>query len=1034
MTRLIVPTERHVERLSREGVPSETRTALKHRLLEALAPDVTLASPEVTRLALADALAAVAPDDPLLGPIARGGSHVWLKTVDSVDAAIAALRACDAQVQALERMEAKGGTLGRRARMLRSALVALDRALGAMGLVDGRSAGAALAAALGAADPSALVDLVGSAHLVARWIVVWEPSDLAWWRALDRALERAGGSAKLELPSFESPLDATRDRDPLEILFDDMARAFDAPPETFRIEPVLGDLRLSGPVPQPERISIRQAADVEVQARAVADAIDGELAAGTPIESLAVALPQLDEHALEPLRRAVGDLGIPVHDPRGPAPTASAIVARALDAHALASRGLPRHDVARLLRSRYVDAVSLTGEGEPIPARQELLRLAAVLEQTPTARGADPVEELEATARAGASKARFDARAPSDTLGPLARRVGEILWKASRAQTRLEHIRAARELWSALGFPARVGFDARATLARDEVPTGLARAELHALARDAHAWRVLMETLDRYEAAVHRLNDGGVSIGMDAFRHELVRALEAGDPPPGARRIGALRIARVADLAHESLACLVIASANEGNLPVLNAHPALLFESFVAGLREIDPARSPAPQASIAARGMAQLALAAAGAKKLVFVYCTSDAEGAALSPAPLVAWLARGGAAEKSWPVTPLRARPLTARDARLRLLARDPARGVSVVPDAARRARIELARESFHGTKSAHYRGPLTGFLELDTNVARAITEDTGGAARPLPVTSLERFARCAFQGFAGHVLGAREKEEASDVPDARQSGTLVHEALAAAFVATLPLWRERPRDAEGIRALAFEAADRVLARERVASALRRMALEETRDDVRKVIDFSLGDESYDFELAERSFGDGREGTWPPLRFEQDGVAISIRGTIDRVDRSPDGTAIRIVDYKRGARTAKDAQREVTKSVYQVPLYALIAREVLGARYADGMYLPTHQLDRTYSTSAYASAWAEAMGDGPSGVVARTLAVVRAVRDGAVGPAPDDPKVCDRCPYDGGCRRPRFVASEEDEQRSDSPGARSGGGGGGW
>ncbi|WP_394843686.1 PD-(D/E)XK nuclease family protein [Pendulispora brunnea] len=1001
--RLVVPTERHVERLSREGIACETRTALKHRLLVALAPEVTLASPEITRLALADALAAVAPDDPLLGPMARGASHVWLKTVDSIDAAIATLRASDTSLGALERMEAQGGTSSRRARMLRSAMVALDRALSALGLVDGRSAGAVLARVLAAVEPAAVKEAVGAAELLARWIVAWEPADLAWWRALDGALKRCKGGAVLELPAFESRLDATRERNPLEIVFDEVARALDAAPETVPIEPVLGDLRLDGAVPEPSRLEIRQAESAEVQARAVADAVYAELLRGTPIEAIAVAVPQLDEHVLEPIRRAFDDLGIPVHDPRGPAPTAAAIVARALDAHALASRGLPRQEVARLLRSRYVDAATLTGLADGRAARTELHRLANALEQTPTVRGADPVAELAATA--------------AGNLSGLARRVGEVLWGVERARTRLEHIRAARELWRALGFPARVGFDARATLARDDVPTGLARAELHALARDAHAWRVLTETLDRYEAAVIRLKDDGVVVTMDAFRHEFVRALEAGEPPPGARRIGALRIARVADLADEPLSKLVVASANEGSLPPSNAHPALVFESFSAALREIDAVRAPASPGLTAARGLGALALAVARAKSVVFVYCAHDAEGALLQPAPLLTWLGRGGVTEKKWPLAPLRAHPLTAREARLVMLARDPQGARHAVPDAARRAHIELSRETFHGAKSALYRGPLTGVLAVDEPLARALLEDTGGAVRPLPVTRLEDFARCAFQGFAAHVLGAREKEPASDVPDARQAGTLVHEALAAAFVATLPLWRERPRDAEGIRALALEAADRVLARERAASPLRRMALEQTRDDVRKVIDYSIADESFDFALAEQPFGDGREESWPALRFGHGDEAVSIRGSIDRVDRSPDLRGIRIIDYKRSPRTAKDTQRDVTGSSFQVPLYAHIAQEVLAAAYAEGLYLPYHQLDRTYSVAGYANAWKESMGESESGVKVRTLTVIGHVREGDVAPLPGDPRVCDRCAYDGACRRPRFVVAEEDE-----------------
>ncbi|HWL87949.1 MAG TPA: PD-(D/E)XK nuclease family protein, partial [Polyangiaceae bacterium] len=778
-----------------------------------------------------------------------------------------------------------------------------------------------------------------------------------------------------------------------------------------------------GVAPHPDRVEIRQAADAEVQARAVADAVHAELARGTPIEEVAIALPRLDEQVLEPMRRVFDDLGIPVHDPRGPAPAAAAIVARALDAHALASRGLPRQDVAQLLRSRYVDAAALVGSEdrppsvtEP-PARQQLLRLAALLERTPTAHGPDPIGELEATARAGASKARLPPAEAADSLGALARRVGEILWAVERAQTRLEHVAVARKLWSALGFPARVGFDARATLARDDAPVGLARAELHALARDAHAWQVLVEALDRYEAAVIRLKGGDMCITADAFRHELGRALEAGEPPPAARRIGALRIARMGDLANEALSCLVIASANEGLLPMRDAHPALVFESFAAALRELDPVRAPASPSLTAARGLGSLALASARAKRIVFVYCAHDAEGALLQPAPLVAWLVRSGAEEKKWPLTPLRGRPLTPREVRLGLLVKEPERGREMVPDAARRAHIESVRESFHGARQGELRGPLTGILAMDGAMLRAIVEDTGGAARALPVTSLERFARCAFQGFAAHVLGAREKEEASDVPDARQSGTLVHEALAAAFEATLPLWRERPRDADGIRALALEAAERVLGRDRMASPLRRMALEQTRDDVRKVIDFSLADENYDFAFAERAFGDGREGSWPPLRMDGPGTAVAIRGSIDRVDLSPDGQAIRIIDYKRGARTARDAQRDVTKLAFQLPLYAHIARTVLDARHADGLYLPTRQLDRNLAIPTYVSEWNEAMGDGEGGVTARTLALVRGLREGAMAPVPNDKIVCDRCAYDGVCRRPRFVVSEEDE-----------------
>ena len=50
--RLVVPYERHVERLAVGGIASETRTSLRRRLLARFAPAVRLATPEATRLLL----------------------------------------------------------------------------------------------------------------------------------------------------------------------------------------------------------------------------------------------------------------------------------------------------------------------------------------------------------------------------------------------------------------------------------------------------------------------------------------------------------------------------------------------------------------------------------------------------------------------------------------------------------------------------------------------------------------------------------------------------------------------------------------------------------------------------------------------------------------------------------------------------------------------------------------------------------------------------------------------------------------------
>ncbi|MEO6418476.1 MAG: hypothetical protein ABIP39_03675, partial [Polyangiaceae bacterium] len=136
---LVVPSERHVERLAREGQLAETRSALQRRLLEALAPTVKLAPPEATRLALAEALRVVAWEDDLLKPLVAAGSLAWLRTVDAVDEAIAMLRASNTPLSSLEKAERQGGGAGKRAAMLRRAMVALDVVLVRAGQVDGRA-------------------------------------------------------------------------------------------------------------------------------------------------------------------------------------------------------------------------------------------------------------------------------------------------------------------------------------------------------------------------------------------------------------------------------------------------------------------------------------------------------------------------------------------------------------------------------------------------------------------------------------------------------------------------------------------------------------------------------------------------------------------------------------------------------------------------------------------------------------------------------------------------------------------------------
>jgi hypothetical protein len=762
-------------------------------------------------------------------------------------------------------------------------------------------------------------------------------------------------------------------------------------------------------VAQAACVEVRRAADAEAQARAVADAVHGALASGTPLDRVAVALPRLDEEAEGAIRAALEGAGVVAHAPRGRAPIRAGIVSSALDALALGARGLPRRDVATLLRSRYVDAQGLTGVVDRREATARLVDLARALEETPTARDPDARAALVATARAYRTRGPEEPAA-LEARAALAAKVAEILCGPVVARTHVAHVRAARALFTALGLAPRMGAGARTVLANDAPAQGIARAELGALAEDAHAWEVLAGALDAYEVAAARLGVTEAPSAGDSFRHHLVRVLEIGAPPLGAARAGAVRVARLADLAGERLTLLVVADANEGILPSASVSDPMLPEELATAL-------GVAPPALRRARELACLALAAAGADRVVVTYRLRDEQGTVMAPAAVAAWLERAGAKGRAFRASPIAERPLSPAEARLAWLAAAPDHAARLAPEAARRAAIERRREEFF-YDAARGVDELTGHLGPDAALAAALAEATG-AARPLAVTALERAARCPFQGFASIVLHAREPSRRGELPDAREQGSLVHEALAAAFRATSELWPARPRDAARITELAVAAAEAVLARELVGSPLRDVVLSRARDDVRAVVAWSLADDAWDFAFAEQAFGE--EGAWPPLELEAEGAPLLLRGKIDRVDLGHAEAAARAIDYKSSRRGADRGTREMGTTAFQVPLYAFVAARATGRPAARGLYLPTAAralAEDARRRDAAPDAWGALYAEAPRAAAE----VVAGLRAGALAPVPRDRHACFYCHVRGGCRQPRFaVAPDDDGERSE-------------
>jgi ATP-dependent helicase/nuclease subunit B len=1017
---VVAPNEAEVRRHSGRGSRAVTRRDLLLRLRERLLPECVLASPMAIELAVSGLLIEIAKTTPWLLQIVERGGRARAGLVLSVVDALAEARRM-LWFEALSTWRHAGSDAG--GLVLARVARELDRELGGAGLFDPSAEKEFVARALGRASVEDVIDSIGARVVVAAGIFSWLPADLVFWRALDAKLSLGGGSATIELVAFERPLDATRERDPLERLSDAVAEGLDGAPRTRAIGQVLGDLRLVDSVPEAvrARVEVRRADSATSQASAIADAVHARLAEGACVDDVAVvvpddapAAPSANEQrandarrARASIRRALEEAGIPVHATLPDAPAAGGLLAFALDALALADSGVPRIGLAKWLCSPYLDASRITGIAEGRKATASLHALARALRSTPTAMGEDLAATLAATVLASKSSAHADL-AP---LALLARRVAGLIARAREGRTRAEHSANASRLFDDLGIAARPGRAARAQFAHDSPARGVARAEILGFARDTRDLVALRSVLDEYARAARRLDARGDRSTFESFRFELEHALAREAGCGEARAAGAVRVCAWRDLPFRPRALLVVADAHEGAYGVSRGESPLLAGPLRAWLTEaLDPALRASVLAAPAA-DLASLASAANESARVLFAYRTRDEQDGALAPHPLVAWLEEGGARVGVWRDRVTSDRPITERERTLARLARSPHEAIDLAPWAARRAATETRREEASGVPS-----PVAidgGASPSMSEPFRAIlTEETGGADRPMSVTSLDRFGSCRFQGFAAQVLRARAPEERRDDVDAREEGTLLHGALAAAFRATRQLWSARPRDSETIRGAAARAADAFLSRGLAVSGLRRAGLDGVRKGVLRVVEWSLADEEWDFAYAEEAFGQAEDG-WREAILGDGRTMLRLRGSIDRVDVAHGRARLRVVDYKRSQDSARRFTDALGDTSFQIAVYGRAASAALGVAAVEGLYLPTLRLSPVGRSKGQAAAWASAhepCEDAPR-FERRALELVGRARQGDVAPHPSDPAVCQKCDFDGACRKPRFV-----------------------
>ncbi|MEO0495534.1 MAG: PD-(D/E)XK nuclease family protein, partial [Actinomycetota bacterium] len=275
----------------------------------------------------------------------------------------------------------------------------------------------------------------------------------------------------------------------------------------------------------------------------------------------------------------------------------------------------------------------------------------------------------------------------------------------------------------------------------------------------------------------------------------------------------------------------------------------------------------------------------------------------------------------------------------------------GESAVPAA--RHEVRAGAELLTGRLSSAYTR-FDGNLATDGDLRGVVLPDPTSIGHVTSATRLERWAVCPHAYFVRYVLGVSPVEDPEEQyrisPLTR--GSLVHDALDAWIAEALrsgqipepgTAWPEGAID--HLRELAEREATRLQQRGLVG---RRVYW--GRDHqilLRDLDDFVAFDDSQRAAYGSRPiatelpFGMPESPT-PPVELPlADGRTLTVRGAIDRVDETHDGTVI-VIDYKTGStRSYKDVSEDDPTpggTHLQLVLYTLAARRILSRPDAPG------------------------------------------------------------------------------------------------
>ncbi len=936
---VLVPSERHAELEAARGTRALTLHELSTRLAEAGAPGVRVASLEATRLLTRRVLSehqtalAVAVDE-ALGQLRRAGTRP-------------------------EELAAAGGPRGA---LLSRTLRQTDTLLAELGLRDER-AGAWHAARALAETSIRELDGVSSVHV--RGVSHWENGELFLLEALHRKLRTASGAGVvIELPAVNDALGPLL-REAVTSLSARLEERWAAVNDHPEIEFVEARAFTEKP-------TVIRAAHEASEARAVARSVLDALAHGAALDRVAVVPVDTAEAFLEPLRAELDAAHLPFSEPWG-RPTSSAPEAHAaLELMRMAQGPLLRDTLVDVLRVPDLKLESLSGSDHRRSRFVELLaRLPVRVDRTG--------KELLAALEARLQRTEPDDERTIEALADARRVLSALFARFDRLRARSTR-RAFRDGWRE--FFAELGLLAASR-------TGLAQAihyaersdaaPLTALGQNASAGRSIELALEQVAEAAELLKLSEELLDFPNFLEEFASALASVGPSLGARRAGALRIARPSDVAGLDWDLLVICRVASSTLDWQSSSSDGVLD---ADLVERLPRHArPFTAGDRALYTRIALASALSSVGHAVLTWGKRDA-GGGTGASRLVLNLAADDTRDE--PASPL---DPSARRVVAPALA---------TPEVQARADRELRRQDFYGN-------PETA-LDFSNGLAGPLGGLVGGdALRPIALTQLERYARCAFLGFSGLVLRAVRDDAVGDGLSARERGTLIHEALALALSGTRASF-----GSDDLAALEREALARAeeFLRAQSSSSLRGAALSAALEDVAALLRWSFANsDGIWFAEAERAFGSGAE--WSALPVGEHFVS----GRIDRVDANSDGTSIRIIDYKTGSVKLSGPSGE---QLLQPWLYAKKVAEEYRAQRVSSGYLSLQRRKPEWKAALLES---EPDSEAVRDKLIRAEALILALRSGRIPARPAVSDSCAHCDARDICRRPLSAPHESGE-----------------